>query len=69
MGVSLLGTTTDTSRAIERALEAAGSSGGTKLGWSVLRNPEMASLQDGQWHHLVLTAPESGTMEDTQPAL
>ena len=44
-------------------LEAAGA-GGTKFGWSALRNPEIASLQDGQWHHLVLTAPASGTMED-----
>jgi hypothetical protein len=45
------------------ALEATGT-GGTKFGWSVLRNPEIASLQNGQWHHLVLTAPASGTMED-----
>ncbi len=47
-------------------VEAAGPSGGTKMGWSALRNPEMASLQDGQWHHLVVTAPESGTMEDVR---
>jgi len=46
------------------ALEASGTAAGTKFGWSVLRNPEMASLKDGQWHHLVLTAPASGTMED-----
>jgi hypothetical protein len=46
-------------------LEASGA-GGTKFGWSVLRNPEIASLQDGQWHHLVLTAPASGTMEDVK---
>jgi hypothetical protein len=46
-------------------VEASGA-GGTKFGWSVLRNPEMASLQDGQWHHLVLTAPASGTMEDVR---
>lgn len=39
---------------------------GADIGWSVLRNPEIASLQDGQWHHLVLTAPASGTMEDVK---
>ncbi len=37
---------------------------GTKIAWSALRNPALASLQDGRWHHLVLTAPDTGTMGD-----
>jgi hypothetical protein len=36
------------------------------IAWSAERNPAVASLQDGQWHHLVMTAPESGTMEDVR---
>ncbi len=47
-------------------VEASGNAGGTKFGWSILRNPAIPSLQDGQWHHLVVTAPDSGTMEDVR---
>ncbi len=36
----------------------------TKIAWDTQRNPVMASLQDGQWHHVVITAPEAGTMGD-----
>jgi hypothetical protein len=46
------------------AVQATGTGGGTKFGWSVMQNSEISSLQDGQWHHLVLAAPASGTMED-----
>ena len=37
---------------------------GTKIAWDAQRNQTMASLQDGQWHHVVITAPQAGTMQD-----
>ena len=38
--------------------------GGTKIAWTGNRNPAMASLQDGQWHQLVMTAPTNGNFGD-----
>jgi len=40
--------------------------GGTKIGWSANKNAAMASLQDGHWHHLVMTAPANGKMGDVK---
>jgi hypothetical protein len=39
---------------------------GAKIAWSAQRNPAMASLQDGQWHQIAMTAPEAGTLEDVR---
>ena len=47
-------------------LGADGSGGGAKIAWTANKNPAMASLQDGQWHHLVMTAPASGTFGDIE---
>jgi hypothetical protein len=41
-------------------------SGGAKIAWTANKNPAMASLQDGQWHHMVMTAPASGTFGDIE---
>jgi len=37
---------------------------GTKIAWTANKNPLMGALQDGTWHHLVMTAPASGTVGD-----
>ena len=39
---------------------------GAKIAWTANKNAAMAALQDGQWHHLVMTAPTSGTMGDVR---
>lgn len=38
----------------------------TKIAWTANKNAAMAALQDGQWHHLVMTAPANGTMGDVR---
>jgi hypothetical protein len=40
--------------------------GGTKIAWTANKNPEMGSLQNGQWHNLVMTAPTGGTYGDVK---
>lgn len=38
--------------------------GGTKIAWTANKNPAIGSIQDGQWHHLVMTAPTNGNFGD-----
>jgi hypothetical protein len=38
--------------------------GGTKIAWTGNKNPTIASLQNGQWHQFVMTAPANGNFGD-----
>ncbi len=38
--------------------------GGNKIAWTANNNPAMGSLQNWQWHHIVMTAPAGGTYGD-----
>lgn len=40
--------------------------GGTKIAWTGNKNPTMASLQNGQWHQMVMTAPGNGNFGDIE---
>jgi hypothetical protein len=40
--------------------------GGTKIAWTGNKNFAMATLQNGQWHQLVMTAPANGNFGDIE---